>query len=100
MKEKATEQIAANQAAGEENAGARNVADEALTPEEIDALLRRPEVLDAVFADERICNEVIARFLGELYEHRPAPVVRGRSALCPIPRPRTLQEAKRIVDND
>ncbi|MDE7394536.1 MAG: hypothetical protein K2M95_00230 [Clostridiales bacterium] len=104
MKEKATEQIAqikrAPQAEDGGKAPAPGAVNKVLTPEEIDALLIRPEVLDAVLANEAICNEVIARYLSELYEQRPAPVLRGKSALCPIPRPHTLQEAKKIVDND
>ena len=74
-------------------------AGEALTNEEVQALLNRPEVLEAVLSSEAICNEVIARFLSELYEQKPAPTLRGKSALCPIPRPRSLEEAKKIVDN-
>ena len=71
-----------------------------LTAEEVQALLMRPEVVEGILENEQVCNEVIARFLSELYEQKTAPVVRGKSALCPIPRPRSLEEAKKIVDNN
>lgn len=71
-----------------------------LTAEETEAFLARPETEEAIFANERLCNAIITRFLSELYEQRSAPVVRGRSALSPLPRPHTLQEAKRIVDTN
>ena len=76
-----------------------NKSEEALTEKEVQALLARPEVAEAIFADEALCNEVIARFISELYAQKPAPTLRGKSALLPIPRPRSLEEAKKIVDN-
>lgn len=51
-----------------------------------------------IFGNEEICNEVIRRYLDELATPKSVPIVRGFSALSPLPRPRSLMEAKAIVD--
>lgn len=53
-----------------------------------------------VFADEQLCNEVIARYLTELAATPAVPTLRGFAALSPLPKPRTLSEAKDIVDGN
>lgn len=52
-----------------------------------------------IFANEEICNEVIVRYLEELSSAPKVPIVRGYSALSPLSKPRTLSDAKRIVDD-
>ena len=52
-----------------------------------------------VFCDQEICNEVISRYMEELERTAFVPSVRGFSALAPVSKPRTLSDAKRIVDN-
>ena len=51
-----------------------------------------------IFGNEEICNEVIRRYLDELAQPKGVPLVRGFSALSPLPRPKSLSEAKAIVD--
>lgn len=51
-----------------------------------------------VFGNETLCNAVIARYLDELSGRASVPVVHGFAALHPVKKPRTLQEAKEIVD--
>ncbi len=86
-----------NEAAGAVPSGAATGAEE-LTDERIKEALRdgarRERVL---FADETLVNEVIGRYLEELAA-ASVPVVRGFSALRPVRKPRTLAEAKEIVD--
>lgn len=53
-----------------------------------------------IFGNEQLCNEVIGRYIEELSGGFSVPVVRGFSALSPLPKPKTLGEAKRIVDGD
>ena len=49
-------------------------------------------------ANEALFNDVIAAYLDELCGTAAVPVMRGFGALSPLPRPRTLEEAKKIVD--
>lgn len=53
-----------------------------------------------VYADEALCNEIIERYLAELAGTPQVPSVRGYAALTPIPKPKTLAQAKRIVDGN
>ena len=51
-----------------------------------------------VFSNDALVNAVIERYLDELSGAKSVPVVRGLSALCPVAKPKTLGEAKKIVD--
>ena len=51
-----------------------------------------------IFGNEEICNEIITRYLDEMSAPRSVPLVRGFSAISPLPRPKSLDEAKAIVD--
>lgn len=91
-------------AAATANLGDKKDADRAETQIISDELLLR--ALDdeglrerLIYTNESLCNAVIARYLDELSGSASVPVVRGFAALHPLPRPKTLQEAKRIVDN-
>lgn len=62
-------------------------------------VLRQDEARERlIFGDEALVNEVIARYLLELERAPAIPVVRGYCALSPVPKPKTLDDAKRIVD--
>ena len=52
-----------------------------------------------IFGNERLVNEIIERYIDELSGFS-VPVVRGFSALSPLPKPKTLSEAKKIVDGN
>lgn len=64
--------------------------------QEIKNALGREEVRELIYGNDEIVNEVIERYLRSL--SRGVPVVRGLSALAPVRRPKTLSEAKAIVD--
>lgn len=51
-----------------------------------------------IFGNEELCNEIIGRYLDELTYPRGVPLVRGFSAISPLPVPKSLDEAKAIVD--
>lgn len=51
-----------------------------------------------IFGDEALYNLIIERYLEELSGAVGVPVVRGYSALRPVRKPKTLLEAKQIVD--
>lgn len=55
-------------------------------------------LFELALADENICNAVIEKYLGELESASHVPTVRGYSALSIIPKPKTLEDAKKIVD--
>ena len=87
-----------NEAAGAVPSGAATDAEE-LTDVRIKEALRDSARRERVlFADETLVNEVIGRYLEELAAAASVPVVRGFSALRPVRKPRTLAEAKEIVD--
>ncbi len=86
-----------------ENSGVAESASEAQTFEPTDEQLAaalsdagRRERL--VFSNDELVNAVIERYLDELSGIKSVPVVRGLSALCPVAKPKTLGEAKKIVD--
>ncbi len=58
----------------------------------------REQLRESVFSDEELCNEVIERYLSELARSECVPVVKGYSALCALPKPKTLEDAKKLVD--
>ena len=70
--------------------------------EKTEALMRALSDTDVrerlIFGNEEICNEIISRYLDELSYPKSVPLVRGFSALSPLPRPKSLSEAKAIVD--
>lgn len=51
-----------------------------------------------IFGNLSLMNAVIERYLDELAGGKSVPVVRGYASLCPVRKPKTLEEAKRIVD--
>ena len=53
-----------------------------------------------VLSDEQLCNAVVERYIDELACAPHVPVVRGYCALRVSPRPKTLEDAKRIVDGN
>ena len=65
--------------------------------QEIRNALNSEEVRQLIYENDEIVNEVIERYLRSL-SGSSVPVVRGLSALTPVPKPKTLSEAKAIVD--
>ena len=63
----------------------------------IEDALKREEVRQLIYENDEIVNEIIERYLRSL-SCSSVPVVRGLSALTPVPKPKTLDEAKAIVD--
>lgn len=51
-----------------------------------------------IYGNESLMNAVIGRYLDELAGGSSVPVVRGYASLRPVRKPKTLEEAKRIVD--
>lgn len=60
--------------------------------------LKGERLLNMVLADERICNAVIAKYLDDISGAHSVPVIKGYSALSVLPKPKTLEDAKKIVD--
>ncbi len=94
--DKKDEQVAASAASESETAQKADEAAEVFSAEQLETLLSMPQVIDAIFANEKLCNEIIARFLQELGGQKSAPVVGGHSALSPGARPQTLGAPKKI----
>lgn len=70
-----------------------------VTDTQVRAALRDAERRERlIFGDEALYNLIIERYLDELSGAASVPVVRGYSALRPVHKPKTLWEAKQIVD--
>lgn len=73
-----------------------NLSDEQL----FDKLKEGGNLEKIVLSDEQLCNAVVERYIDELACAPHVPVVRGYCALRVLPRPKTLEDAKRIVDGN